>query len=42
MKYYKIKIGNDIIGVGSSLDFRVYQHKHQIVLISTEEEAQYI
>lgn len=42
MKYYKLIDGGRFIGVGTSFDFRKYQLKHNILLVSDEDSAQYI
>ena len=42
MNYYKLISGSNIIGVGSSMDFRKFQKKHRIILFCTERDAQYI
>jgi len=42
MNYYKLISGSNIIGVGSTYDFRKFQKKHRIILFCDEREAQYI
>ena len=42
MKYYKLINGENFVGVGTSLDMRMFQLKHRIILACTEEQAQYI
>lgn len=42
MNYYKILEGKNFIGVGTSSDMRKYQKKHNIILISDENSAEYI
>ena len=42
MKYYKVIKNNEFIGVGTTLDLRRFQQKHQIILICDETHAQYI
>jgi hypothetical protein len=36
MKYYKILVNSNYIGVGTSLDFRRYQKKHDIIIVSDD------
>lgn len=42
MKYYKIIMDNKFIGVGTTIDLRRFQEKHQIFLSCNESKAQYI
>lgn len=42
VKYYKLINGENFVGVGTSLDMRMFQLKHRIILACTEEKAQYI
>ena len=42
MKYYKVIKDKEFIGVGTTLDLRRFQTKHQIMLICTESQVQYI
>lgn len=42
MKYYKIIKDKEFIGVGSTLNLRRFQNKHQIILICNESQVQYI
>lgn len=42
MNYYKLINGTTFVGVGTSLDMRMFQLKHRIILACTEEKAQYI
>lgn len=42
MKYYKILVNSNYIGVGTSLDFRRYQKKHDIIIVSDDVNVQYI
>lgn len=42
MKYYKIIKGKEFIGVGTTLNLRRFQKKHQIILICDETQVQYI
>ena len=42
MKYYKIIKNKEFIGVGTTLDLRRFQTKHQIMLICNETQVQYI
>ena len=42
MKYYKIIKNKEFIGVGTTLNLRRFQTKHQIVLICDETQVQYI
>lgn len=42
MNYYKLISGNTFVGIATQSDFRVFQHKHQIVLVCDEEQAQYV
>lgn len=42
MTYYKIILNNIIIAVGTSFNLRRVQDKHQILVISDENHAQYI
>lgn len=39
---YKIVQNNTVIGVCTSSDLRVFQQKHQILLLCYEDDAQYI
>lgn len=42
MKYYKIIKDKEFIGVGTTLNLRRFQQKHQIILICDETQVQYI
>lgn len=42
MMYYKVYVGSDFLSVGTSLDLRKYQKKHNVMLICDETEAQFI
>ena len=42
MKYYKIIKNKEFIGVGTTLNLRRFQQKHQIMLICSETQVQYI
>lgn len=42
MRYYKIIINNEIVGIGTTIDLRKFQKKHEIFLSCDESEAQYI
>ena len=42
MNYYKLINGTTFVGVATQHDFRVFQHKHNIILACTEEQAQYV
>ena len=42
MKYYKIIKDKEFIGVGTTLNLRRFQTKHQIMLICNESQVQYI
>ena len=42
MTYYKLINGTTFVGVATQSDFRVFQHKHQIILACDEEKAQYV
>ncbi len=42
MKYYKIIKNKEFIGVGTTLNLRRFQNKHQIILICNETQVQYI
>lgn len=42
MKYYKIIKDKEFIGVGTTLNLRRFQNKHQVILICNESEVQYI
>ena len=42
MNYYKLINGKNFVGVVSQLDFRTYQHKHNVLLSCDESEAQYV
>ena len=42
MKYYKIINENAFVGVGTTIDLRRFQQKHQILLSCDESMAQYI
>ena len=42
MKYYKIIKNKEFIGVGTTLNLRRFQTKHQIILICDETQVQYI
>ena len=42
VNYYKLINGTTIVGVVTSLEMRRFQQKHQIVLICTEAQAQFV
>lgn len=42
MKYFKILVDSNYIGVGTTADFCRYQKKHNIILICGEKDVQYI
>lgn len=42
MKYYKILVDSNYIGVATTTDFRRYQKKHNIIIVSDENNAQFI
>lgn len=42
MNYYKLVNGNEFVGVVTQSDFRVFQHKHKVVIVCNEETAQYV
>lgn len=42
MTYYKLINNNEFIGIATSYDLRKYQKKHNIILTSDEQFAQYI
>ena len=42
MKYYKVIKDKEFIGVGTTLNLRRFQNKHQIMLICSETQVQYI
>jgi hypothetical protein len=42
VNYYKLISGNTFVGIATQSDFRVFQHKHQIMLVCDEEQAQYV
>lgn len=42
MKYYKVIKNKEFIGVGTTLNLRRFQNKHQIILICNETQVQYI
>jgi len=42
MKYYKIIKNKEFIGVGTTLNLRRFQKKHEIILICDETQVQYI
>lgn len=42
MKYYKVIKDKEFIGVGTTLNLRRFQNKHQIILICNESQVQYI
>ena len=42
MDYYKSIKDHEFIGIGTSYDLRVYQPKHDILLVADEDVAQYI
>lgn len=42
MTYYKLINNNELIGIATSYDLRKYQKKHNIILTSNEQFAQYI
>jgi hypothetical protein len=39
MKYYKILVDSNYIGVATTTDFRRYQKKHNIIIVSDENNA---
>lgn len=42
MEYFKIKLKNKIVGVTTSNDFRRFQQKHSLLLLSDKASAQYV
>lgn len=42
MKYYKVIKDKEFIGVGTTLNLRRFQKKHQVILICDETQVQYI
>lgn len=42
MSYYKLLKDNTLIGVATNYDFRVFQHKHNIILSCNPNQAQYV
>lgn len=42
MNYYKLISGSTFVGVATQHNFRVFQHKHKIILACDEEQAQYV
>ena len=42
MIYYKVIQNNKLVGIGTTDDLRVYQSKHDILLVADEDIAQYI
>ena len=42
MKYYKVIKDKEFIGVGTTLNLRRFQKKHEIILICDETQVQYI
>lgn len=42
MTYYKVVADNIVIGVGTTKDLREVQRKHNILIMSDEDHAQYI
>lgn len=42
MKYYKVVKNKEFIGVGTTLNLRRFQKKHEIILICDETQVQYI
>lgn len=42
MKYYKVIVDNNTIGVGSTLDFCKYQAKHKILMTADETNVQFM
>ena len=42
MKYYKVIKNKEFIGVGTTLNLRRFQKKHEIILICDETQVQYI
>lgn len=42
MNYYKLIKDNTFVGVATQRDFRVFQHKHQIILVCDENKGQYV
>lgn len=42
MIYYKVIQNNKFVGIGTTDDLRVYQSKHDILLVADEDIAQYI
>lgn len=42
MTYYKLIDGKTFVGIATQLDFRNYQHKHNILLSCDESKAEYV
>lgn len=42
MNYYKLIDGSTFVGIATQHDFRVFQHKHSIILACDEQHAQYV
>lgn len=42
MRYYKLVCDGVLAGAATSKDFREFQTKHQIMLLSDEERGQYV
>lgn len=42
MNYYKLINGSTFVGIATQHDFRVFQHKHNIILACDEQAAQYV
>ena len=42
MNYYKLINGSTFVGIATQYDFRVFQHKHNIILACDEQAAQYV
>lgn len=42
MNYFKLICDGDIIGVAHGGDFRKFQRKHSVILVCSEDEAQYV
>lgn len=42
IRYYKLIRDNSVIGICSSADFRIYQHRHKTLLVCDEMAGQYV
>ena len=42
MNYYKLISGQNIVGIASPLDFRMFQQKHRVLLACSDDTAQYV